>query len=429
MVFGLAAVPIVAASYYVLAGLSVNSIFSMVVAFGMTMTFMYGFVNMPLSIYHKRMEESTKLPFLLPFVTVVVPAYNEERTIEKTINSVAEADYPYKELIVVDDGSTDNTYGVASRAMKKITTIRQQSLSIIRKSNGGKSSALNHALRFAKGDYVVFLDSDSIMGRDSIKEIMKYFQYPDVIAVAGNIKVVNRVNLLTRCQTLEYVKSINLQKRAFDLFGVVMIVPGALGAFQKKVLTERGHYDKDTLAEDFDATLKVLKSGRSVQASSHALSYTEAPTTLKDLYSQRLRWNRGNMQTLIKHRDINTNSRYGMLHKYGYPLMFLLMVIQPFLGLAVAAFSVVAIIQGLWLFIAITFAMFLCLEFLLSAIAIAMDNEDWKLLRYAPLFVIGYKQIIDFIIVKSIFDALLRRNLKWTHSQNDDARQRQFRGA
>src|SRR5687767_2779376 len=142
LIFGLAIVPIAAASYYVFAGLNINSIYSMIVAFGMTLTFMYGFVNVPLSIYHKKMEERTRLPFLLPFVTVIVPAYNEERTIEKTIASVVEADYPYKELIVVDDGSTDGTYGVAARALKRITAIPSSSLSIIKKANGGKSSAL-----------------------------------------------------------------------------------------------------------------------------------------------------------------------------------------------------------------------------------------------------------------------------------------------
>jgi cellulose synthase/poly-beta-1,6-N-acetylglucosamine synthase-like glycosyltransferase len=412
--FGLAIIPIGFASYYAAGEFTPISVYSIVVAFGMTLTFMLGFVNLPLSLYHKKMERMAKSPFLTPLVSIVVPAYNERLTIEKTIASIAEADYPYKELIVVDDGSTDDTFAVASAAIKKITTIPQGLLAVIRKPNGGKTSALNYALRFAKGDHVIFVDSDSIIGRDSIKEIMKYFQYPDVVAVGGNIKVVNRVNFLTRCQALEYVKSINFFKRAFDLFGSVMIVPGALGGFQKKVLIERGHYDKDTLAEDFDATLKVLKSGKGVQASSFAVSFTDAPLTLLQFYKQRLRWNRGNMQTLLKHRDVITSSRYGMLHKYGYPLMFLLMVIQPFLGLAVTAFSILAIIEGQWLFILVTFLVFLCLEFLLCATAIAMENESWTLLLYAVFFVIGYKQVLDFIIVKSIFDVLFRKDLKWT---------------
>lgn len=431
--FGLMLVPIVVASFYASEGFNSASFYSIVVAFGMTLTFIDGLVNVPLSIYHKKLERKISLPLLKPLVTILVPAYNEQRTIERTLVSIIEADYPNKEIIVIDDGSTDSTYSIVAKYAKKMsssssssssslarrmTTSTTSFFSVIRKENGGKSSAINYGLRFARGEFVIVVDADCIVARDAIKELIKYFQFPYVVAVGGNIKVVNRMNILTWCQALEYLSGINLVKRAYDIFGVVMIVPGALGGFQKSVLVGSGKYDKDTLTEDFDVTLKVLKTGKAVQASSYAISFTEAPTTLKSFYRQRLRWYRGNVQTLIKHRDVITNSRYRMLHKYGYPLVIFTLLMLPFLGIAVSVFTILALIHGQWFFILVTFLIFTILEFFLSAIAVTIDDEDWKLVLYSPLFVIGYKQLLDFVIVKSILDVVLfRKNFKWTSAK------------
>jgi cellulose synthase/poly-beta-1,6-N-acetylglucosamine synthase-like glycosyltransferase len=344
-------------------------------------------------------------------ITVIIPAYNEEKSIRKTLDSVIEADYPNKQVIVVDDGSTDNTLAIVHSYKSKFAP---NSFVLISQPNRGKSAAINHALRYAQGDYIMPIDADSIMARESMKEIMRYFQLPDVVAVGGNIKVKNRKSLLTCCQALEYIVGINLFKRAYDVFGVVMVVPGPLGAFKKKVLLERGEYDTDTLTEDFDTTLKALKSGRAVQASSSAMSFTEAPETVKSLYKQRLRWNRGTLQTMIKHRDIISNSRFGMLQKYGYPLVFLTMLTLPFLSMVVAGFVILALFNGEWFFILVTLLVFVALEAVLSGIAVIMDEEDWKLVILSPLMVVGYKHLVDIFTIKSVFDVLIRKNLKWT---------------
>jgi len=424
LLFGLLVVPIAFAGYYSFGNINAQSIYSMIVAFGMTLTFMYSMVNVPLTIYHKQMEQTRKVLYATPLVTIIIPAFNEEKHIRRTLDSVIEADYLNKEVIVIDDGSTDNTYAIVQSYKDKMPSDRYL---VVSRSNGGKSSAINYALRYAKGDYIITIDADSIMGRDSIKEIMKYFQEPDVVAVGGNIKVKNRNKLLTYCQALEYLVGINLFKRAYDVFGVVMVVPGPLGGFRKKVLLERGEYDKDTLAEDFDTTIKVLKTGRAVQASTHAMSFTEAPETIGGLYKQRLRWNRGNLQTLIKHKDIVTNPRFGMLQKYGYPLVFLTMVVLPFLSMVIAGFMVLALLDGEWFFILVTFLVFLALEAVLTAIAVIMDEEEWKLILIAPFLVVGYKHLIDIITIKSVIDVVFRKNLKWTtdkaiqaHNKNDN---------
>jgi cellulose synthase/poly-beta-1,6-N-acetylglucosamine synthase-like glycosyltransferase len=200
-----------------------------------------------------------------------------------------------------------------------------------------------------------------------------------------------------------------------------MVVPGALGGFKKSVLYSSGEFDSNTLTEDFDTTVKVLKTGRAVQGSTYATSYTEAPETLAGLYRQRMRWNRGNMQTLLKHRDVISTSKYGMLHKFGYPLIFLTMVIQPFLGIAVATVAVLALIHGMWPFVLMSFMVFAALEWLLSIIAITIDNDNWKLSAVSPLFVMGYKQLNDFFVIKSVLDVLILkrgRKLQWTSAKN-----------
>jgi cellulose synthase/poly-beta-1,6-N-acetylglucosamine synthase-like glycosyltransferase len=394
------------------------SIYMGVVSFSLALTFMYTFLNVPLTIYHKKLESRVRPPASFPLITVIIPAYNEERTVGKALNSLAEADYPNKEIIVVDDGSTDKTFSEASKFHERF----DESIlyTVIRKpENGGKSSAINHGLLFAKGEYVVTVDADSVVARDALKIIVSYFQNPSVAGVGGNVKVLNRVGLLTNCQALDYLVGINLWRRAFDVFGVVMVVPGALGAFNKRVLQQTGNYDKDTLTEDFDITIKALKCGKVVQASSGAMAYTEAPEKLGDFYKQRIRWYRGNMQTFIKHKDIATNARYGMLRKYGYPITVLTMLMLPILGIVIGAAGIVAILQGMWMFMLFSFVLFTSLQFVLSSMALLIDQEDdWKLVLYSPLMVIGYKHLVDLIIIKGVLDVAFRRkNLKWTSAK------------
>jgi cellulose synthase/poly-beta-1,6-N-acetylglucosamine synthase-like glycosyltransferase len=379
-----------------------------VVATGLTITFWSSFLAVPLAVYHKCLESLDEASPIYPTLSVIVPAYNEEKVVARAIEALLEADYPSKEIIVVDDGSTDRTLAIASS---------YKGVKVLHKPNGGKYSALNFGLRFARGEIVVTVDADSIVGRDALKEIVKRFRDPKVAAVCGNIKVLNRVNWLTRCQALEYVTSINIFRRALDVFGAVTVVPGALGAFRRGVLEAGGLYDRDTLAEDFDVTVKTLKSGSIVQASSYAVAYTEAPQTLKDLYRQRMRWYRGNFQTIFKHRDAFTNPRYGFLQRLGFPFILISMGFIPFAGVAVWASAAIAILNGAYTYIASTLLLFTALQTLLSLLAIEIDEEDPRLVAYAPFFVVGYKHLIDAFTIKALFDILLKRRVNWTRAE------------
>jgi len=323
-----------------------------------------------------------------------------------TLEAVLEASYPDKEIIVIDDGSTDRTYQVA-------LSFDHRGVKVVHRPNGGKAAALNYGLLFARGEVIVFVDADSLVCKNTLVELIKGFRDPEVAAVAGNIKVLNRKNFLTNCQALEYIVGINIFRRALAVFGSITVVPGALGAYRRQVLSGSGFYDPDTLVEDFDTTLKALKAGKVVQVSSAAVSYTEAPETLGDLVKQRLRWYRGNFQALWKHHDAALNPRFGFLQKLSYPYMVISMIFMPLAGLVVIASAVLTLLAEAGMWLPHTFLFFLALQFLLSILAIQLDEEDMRLALFAPFFLVGYKHFSDFLMIKSLFDVLLRRQMKW----------------
>jgi cellulose synthase/poly-beta-1,6-N-acetylglucosamine synthase-like glycosyltransferase len=387
------------------------SVSTWVLLISLTMTMYYNFLNVPLAIYQKRQElKQFDSPGYFPFVTVLIPAYNEEKVLARTIEAVIEASYPDKEIIVVDDGSRDLTPRIAQG-------FSNMGVKVIRRPNGGKATALNHGLLFARGEIIVIVDADSQICKNTLVELIKPFQDSDVAAVAGNIKVLNRRNLLTRCQALEYIASINIYRRALDVFGSVTVVPGALGAYRREALVGGGVYDPDTLVEDFDVTIKALKSGKIVQASTSAISYTEAPPTLKDLFKQRIRWYRGNFQALWKHRDAAWNSRYGFLQRLAFPHIAISMIFLPLAGLVNIASSVLIVMDGQGMVLVPTFLFFCFLQLLLCILAIQLDDEDRKLALYSPFLLLGYKQLCDFILLKSFFDVVFRKKLKWTSAK------------
>jgi cellulose synthase/poly-beta-1,6-N-acetylglucosamine synthase-like glycosyltransferase len=385
------------------------SFFTWALFISLTLVFYYNFLTVPLAIYHKRRELkiSDSLGYF-PSVSILIPAHNEEKVLRKTIEAVLEASYPDKEIIVIDDGSTDRTYRIAHGFCNR-------GVKVIHRPNGGKAIALNHGLQFAQGEVIIIVDADSLVCKNTLVELVQPFQNPVVAAVAGNIKVLNRENLLTRCQALEYIASINIYRRALDVFGSVTVVPGALGAYRREVLKGSGFFDPDTLVEDFDVTMKALKTGNIVQASTPAVSYTEAPQTIGDFIKQRQRWYRGNFQALWKHRDAAFNSHYGFLQKLSFPFMAISMTFLPLAGLVTISSAVLTIFNGDGLMLVPAFLLFFSLQYLLSMLAIQLDGEDKKMALYAPLFVLGYKQLCDFIIIKSLVDVIFRKRLKWTN--------------
>jgi biofilm PGA synthesis N-glycosyltransferase PgaC len=387
-------------------------IYLVLISLMMPLTFINIMFYLPIAVYDKFVNKDVHNRVLtsIPVISIIVPAYNEAANIRRTLDSIIESDYPAKEIIVVDDGSTDLTYAIA---LQHKQTCKYCTIRVMQKQNGGKASAMNYGLRFATGEIVVIVDADSIIEKNTLREIAKEFQRPDVVAVAGTVKVLNPINILTHCTALECVLVPNLQRPALSLLGIVMVVPGAIGAFNKKRLLQRGLYDRDTITEDFDLTIKVAKGGGKIVAIP-AISYTECPTTLKGFYKQRIRWYGGVFQGLLKHNDAMTRGRYGMLNRLGYPVTFLMFVVPPFLDIVVIAVTVLAIVEGLPISYVIAFLLYFAFQFTLSGIAIMLDkNRPWKLILYAPFSIFGYKQINNFIVIKGIFDTMTRKNQRW----------------
>jgi len=383
------------------------SFFTWMLIISLSLVFYVNFFCIPLAIYQKRHElkHAESLNYF-PSISILIPAYNEEKVLRRAIETTIEATYPTnKEIIVIDDGSTDMTYSIAQEYIKK-------GVILVRRPNGGKAVAINHGLRFARGEIIVIVDADSLVGKNSLIELVQPMRDPDIAAVAGNIKVLNRMNWLTKCQALEYIASINVYRRALDVFGSVTVVPGALGAYRREVLEGGGCYDPDTLVEDFDVTIKTLKTGK----------VAEAPQTLRDLIKQRLRWYRGNLQAMWKHRDAAFNARYGFLQKLAFPFMVILTVFPPLAGVIILFSALMAIIVGAGLMLLSTFAFFCLLQFLLSLLAIELDNEDRSLSIYTPFFIFGYKHLGDFLVMKSLFDVISHRGLKWTNTKRIGAK-------
>jgi len=381
-----------------------------ILLWAMTISFWTTMLFVPMSVLSKKRENLQPDLTNYPKVSVIIPAYNEEKVIQKTLESMIDTRYPRKEIIFVDDGSIDKTLEIAKKFKNDIT--------ILHKENGGKASALNYGLVYAKGEIIVVVDADTIIGRNSLREIVKGFEIDEnVAAVAGNIKVRNRVNWITKCQALEYLIGLQVIRRAFDAFGSITVVPGALGAFKKSFVSDTGAYGKETIVEDFDQTIKLLKAGLITQGSVKAVAYTEAPDTLSDFAKQRKRWYRGNIQVLKRHSDALINPRFGNLQKLALPYLFLGMIITPIIGFTALANVILGIISGDGWWVLEAAGIFMVVHFLMSALAIRIDDEDPKLLFYSGFLLFGFKQIVDFLLLKALIEQLMGKKATWTSAR------------
>ncbi len=255
--------------------------------------------------YTARTEEEAEF---LPKVSIIVPAYNEGVLMRSTIESLLLQEYPDYEVIVIDDGSKDNT-GAIAREMVGLyeTPGRRVEVKLVEKPNGGKSTALNAGIQVASADFVLNVDGDSQLSPQTLRRMIRHFADARLGAIAGNVKVTNRTNLWTKLQALEYIEGLNMARSAQSMVKLVNIIPGPVGMFRKQAIIEAGWYSSDTYAEDCDITLKIIRQGWKVEYEPDAISYTEAPNKLTDLLKQRYRWTRGIIQAVRKHSDLFAN--------------------------------------------------------------------------------------------------------------------------
>jgi cellulose synthase/poly-beta-1,6-N-acetylglucosamine synthase-like glycosyltransferase/spore germination protein YaaH/peptidoglycan/xylan/chitin deacetylase (PgdA/CDA1 family) len=362
----------------------------------------------------KKSDSGIFPPFLLsaeneyPLVSVIVPAFNEEVNAIRTVNSLLAQDYPEIEIIFVDDGSKDKTFTNVDEAFKDNPKVQ-----VFTKLNGGKASALNFGIQKAFAEYVVCIDADTQLKTDAITLLMKKFENENVGAVAGNVKVGNEINMITKWQSIEYITSQNFDRRAFDLLNGITVVPGAIGAFKKDAILVAGGFTSDTLAEDCDLTMRLLRNGYIVRNCTEAISYTEAPETFKQFLKQRFRWSFGVMQCFWKHRDTVFNSKYKNFGMVAMPNILIYQIILPILApladfilvlsLLMASFGIiVASIPHIILY----YFIFTLVDIAGAALAFAYEKENHlKLIWMVPQRLV-YRQMMYYILIKSINKAI-----------------------
>jgi poly-beta-1,6 N-acetyl-D-glucosamine synthase len=337
----------------------------------------------------------------LPMISLVVPAYNEGPVIMPAVRSLLSLDYPNFEIIVVDDGSTDDTYE------KAIAVSREQSLipvRVVTKRNGGKADALNTGMAQARGEFILNMDGDTKLSRNTLRACIRHFEDPSIGAVAGNVKVLNRENLWTRIQALEYVEGLAMARKAQSFMRAVNIIPGPLGMFRKSVLQQVGGYDHDTFAEDCDLTLKLLMRGWHIAYEPTAIAWVETPSGLLDLLKQRYRWTRGILQATRKHSSALWRPRQAGINFFILWYMLFEGIMWPFSTVLGNIFFVYIGLQyGVAIFLFYWWLQLTMLDIISAAYCVIIEEEDPMLIFYSIAFRLFYITIID---VSKVFATL-----------------------
>ena len=368
-------------------------------------------------------------PDYAPRVAVLIPAFNEEKVIVRTIRSVLMSNYKNIRVIVIDDGSKDNTYQTAIDAYP--AEIDSGRLAVLTKPNGGKADALNFALNQTNEEIYVGIDADGVIAHDAIANLVCHFANPKIGAVAGNAKVGNRVNLWTRWQALEYITSQNFERRALDLFDVVMVVPGAIGAWRTAAVKDGGGYHTNTVAEDADLTMNLLEQGYEVIYEDCALAFTEAPINMNGLMRQRFRWSFGILQAIFKHRGAIRKRRAMGFFALPNTLIFqiLLPLFSPFIDLMFFAgvanyfynkhFHPEAASAASFEKLLAFFLGFLIIDFVTSALAFSLERKhpackgDAWLLWHIWIQRFTYRQVFSIVLFKTLKRAIDGKPFAW----------------
>jgi len=350
----------------------------------------------------KRKNKSLKI---FPRISLIVPAFNEAKTIQSCVQSLQELNYPNYEVIVVDDGSTDNTFEEASRCT---------GVKIIRQENQGKPKALNNGINASTGEIIVTVDADTTIDKDALGQIAKRFSSNEKLgAVAGNVKVNPERKIINAVQSAEYATGINLIRKGQSVLGCVMIVPGPIAALKREAVEKVGCFSDDTFAEDFDITAKILKAGYRVEYEEKSLAYTDAPKNTEDLIKQRRRWYRGMMQVLDKHKDMYLNPKFGMSGVFGIPNLWF-DAFSPFLNIGFLLYTVLmwiltrdfsSSLTGMIIFLFVALAM--------GIVGLSLEPKPEKRNYLALPILLFYNVFLDGIRIMSTVEDVINIIMEW----------------
>ena len=347
----------------------------------------------------------------LPPISIIVPAYNERTVIEGAMASLAGLDYPGLEVVVVDDGSTDETLSLASRWDGRRGNAEFRTVT---KRNAGKATALNTGIAVSRHPFVFCMDADSRLEPQTLRQAIRQFDDPTVGAVAGNVKVRNRGSLLTKLQALEYIEGLNLPRRAQGFLAAVNIVPGPVGLFRREALEEVGGYDTDTFAEDADLTLKMVAAGWKVVYEDTAIAWTEAPATWLDLVQQRYRWTRGILQSLRKRKGL-------FLRPFpDFPLWLSALemgfeaVVWPILNVyAHLFFALIALLFGAGELLLYWWVLLTLLDLVAALVTVSMEEESLSLVPLALIYRFFFVLFLDVVKTFAALEELFKLGMSW----------------
>jgi cellulose synthase/poly-beta-1,6-N-acetylglucosamine synthase-like glycosyltransferase len=353
-----------------------------------------------------------------PTLSIIIPAHNEEAVIEKTIEAALENWWPFKEIIVVDDASTDRTYAKALRYAinGQINLIRRSA------SSGSKAVAVNTGAAVSKGEIIVVVDADTLLERTALAEVAKHFSDPGVDGVSGNVRVLagdhGEKSLLVKLQSYEYLLSMEMGRRFNALAGTLIIIPGAFGAFRRGMAASLGYLDKDTITEDFDMTLKLRKPRGRLRFASGAVGWTFVPDKWQAWVRQRLRWHKGQLETLWKHRDIYLKQRFSIpLFLAVYDMLFMdaiLLVARMLWLLILLALYWTNLWTLLYIYVLTLIPYFVAeLTLLTSAALLSPRKSDLKYASLMPLVILFYRPLYGLVRLRAYLELLAGRKATW----------------
>lgn len=342
-------------------------------------------------------------------VSVLIPAWNEEVGIIRTLKSVLNTRYKHLEVVVINDGSTDSTHELITEFVREHEAHNEFDATIkyLHLPNGGKALALNQGLSVAEGEFIITIDADSVMEKTAIDKFLKQFNDSEVAAVAGNVVIGNHKAPIEIMQQLEYLYGFFF-KRADSVFNSVYIIGGAAAAYRKKVLLELGAFDHKIITEDIEMSTRILAHGYKTRYAADAVVYTEGPATWRGLFNQRLRWKYGRLLTFIKHRKLFLSCN----KKHNAYLTFLLLPLAVYSELAL-------LFEAVLLFIYYSFAIYtndylplLIIILFVSSVVTLQIVFDPKSRFHRNLLILAPVAWLVFYIIDAVEFQALCRSLK-----------------
>ena len=355
-----------------------------------------------------RFRRLPKSEFARP-VSVVIAAYNEGKVIASTLRALLRSDYKGEiEVIVIDDGSRDETAAEVQSVAQVDPRIR-----LVRQENRGKARALQRGLTAVRHEIVVFIDADTQCQSDTLSRLLEPFADERIGAVSGHAKVGNLGTFIARCQALEYTCGFNLDRRAYNRWNCMTVVPGAISAIRKDAIDQVGGLSLETLAEDTDLTLSLHKHRQRIVYVPGAIAWTEAPESVRTLARQRFRWAYGTLQCLWKHRDMVFNWNYRALGWFSLPSVWFFQIILVGVTPMVDLFLLGSLPFGAWGAVMPFVVTFLAMDVILATLACILEREPvrraWRIL---PMRLI-YRPLLSYCIWKAILRGIKGAWVSW----------------